>query len=254
MTVKTESDLEQTIGEPGEISIWLAAPPNRATDRWRKDRLKMLSADERIRHDTFRFQQDSDLYLCAHTLLRQALSAYTGIPPSSLWFQRDSLGKPALVSTTRGNTPQFNLTHTKGLAACIIAGTRPCGIDLELVQQKAELLNIADRWFTSEEVEQLKRLPGERRCEHFYSLWTLKEALLKAYGCGLQQPLNSFGFRFPANEHGTIELELVYQDPIFIGEPWHIELYSPLPGYRMAIAIAERSGPIPLIRQYWPGF
>ncbi|MDD4965749.1 4'-phosphopantetheinyl transferase superfamily protein [Halothiobacillus sp.] len=211
-----------------------------------------MSADERIRHDAFHSQQDRDLYLCAHTLLRHALSAHTEIPPSSLQFQRNPFGKPALVSTTRGELPQFNLTHTKGLAACIIAGTRPCGIDLELVQQKAELLKIADRWFSAEEVEQLQRLSGEWRYEHFYSLWTLKEALLKAYGCGLLQPLNSFGFRFPANEHGTIEL--VHQEHISTGESWHLELYSPLSGYRMAVAIAERSGPIPPIRQYWPEF
>lgn len=252
MTVRTASSVEQTIGEPGEISIWLAAPPNPATDQWRKGRLKILSANERIRHDAFHFQQDRDLYLCAHTLLRHALSAYTGIPPSSLRFQRAPLGKPTLVSTIPGDMPQFNLTHTKGLAACIIAGTRPCGIDLELVQQKAELLNIADHWFTAEEVEQLQRLSGEWRCEHFYSLWTLKEALLKAYGCGLQQPLNSFGFRFPANKHGTIEL--VHHNQTFTEGSWHLELHSPLSGYRMAVAIAERSGPIPVIRQYWPKF
>ncbi|MCL4526919.1 MAG: 4'-phosphopantetheinyl transferase superfamily protein [Gammaproteobacteria bacterium] len=211
-----------------------------------------MSADERIRHDAFHFQEDRDLYLCAHTLLRHALSVYTGIPSPSLRFQRDPLGKPALVSTSPGDTPQFNLTHTKGLAACIVAGTRPCGIDLELVQQKAEILNIADHWFTAEEVEQLEMLSGERRFEHFYSLWTLKESLLKANGCGLRQPLNRFGFRLPANEYGTIEL--VHQDQTFTGEMWHLKLYSPLSDYRMAVAIAERSGTIPLIRQYWPEF
>lgn len=252
MTVSTAPGEEQTIGELGEISIWLAAPPNPATDQWRKGRLKVLSADERVRHDAFHFQQDRDLYLCAHALLRHALSTYTRIHPSSLRFKRDPFGKPTLVSSTGGDTPQFNLTHTKGLAACIIAGTRSCGIDLELVQQKAELLNIADHLFTAEEVEQLQRLSGERRCEHFFSLWTLKEALLKAYGCGLQQPLNSFGFRFPASEHGTVEL--VHHDQTFTEGSWHLELHSPLAGYQMAVAIAEHSGSIPPIRQYWPEF
>jgi len=78
------------------------------------------------------------------------------------------------------------------VALYTIARERNLGIDVELIQTEFAGDEIAKRYFSAGEVNDLYSLAPEERAEGFYNCWTRKEAYLKARGLGLQIPLGSF--------------------------------------------------------------
>ena len=92
----------------------------------------------------------------------------------------------------------FNLSHTDGLVglATLSVPGRRLGFDVEPADRSVNL-DVADRFFRSEETTWLRSLPEAGRPEGFLRLWTLKEAFIKATGEGLVRDLASFWFRVP---------------------------------------------------------
>ena len=75
---------------------------------------------------------------------------------------------------------QFNLSHTRGLAACAIARDVSIGIDVECLERNTDWGSIAGRYFSRFETRALAALPVGERPERFFEDWTLKEAYVKA--------------------------------------------------------------------------
>ncbi|HTS12529.1 MAG TPA: 4'-phosphopantetheinyl transferase superfamily protein [Candidatus Limnocylindrales bacterium] len=86
----------------------------------------------------------------------------------------------------------FNLSHSHGLALVAICREREVGVDVELIRPEFGGEEIARRYFSQREVDELKRLPPELQAEGFFLCWTRKEAYIKAKGDGLHIPLDSF--------------------------------------------------------------
>lgn len=78
---------------------------------------------------------------------------------------------------------EFNVTHTKGLIACVICGNSRVGVDGEKIRDGVE--KTARKFMTKQEMAHFEALTGEEKKEYFFRIWTLKEALGKAYGCGI---------------------------------------------------------------------
>jgi phosphopantetheinyl transferase len=74
----------------------------------------------------------------------------------------------------------FNLSHAGGYAVAALARGREIGVDLESTVRKADIERLAARLF-SESEQALVRTGGR---EAFFTLWSQKEALMKAIGCG----------------------------------------------------------------------
>src|SRR5207253_10188751 len=91
-------------------------------------------------------------------------------------------GKPALAD---GDGLRFNVAHSHGLALVAVARGRELGVDLERVRPLPAAEAIARRFFSARERAVLDALPLRRRLDAFLSLWTRKEAFLKATGGGL---------------------------------------------------------------------
>lgn len=87
----------------------------------------------------------------------------------------------------------FNLSHTKGLCASIIAAGEPgweVGIDVETIRPYKE--KVAKRVCSDEEMEYICH--SDSKDKAFTKLWTLKEAYIKAIGTGLSFPLKEASF------------------------------------------------------------
>ena len=100
-------------------------------------------------------------------------------------------------------------------------------------------MRLADRYFSMEEVHDLRSVPESLQRERFLEYWTLKEAYIKAKGKGLSIPLEQFAFRITDN------LPLaVWFDPSLDDRPdgWCFLLARIAGRYGMALAVQRDPG------------
>jgi 4'-phosphopantetheinyl transferase len=197
-------------------------------DRAAIQRLTAELPEDEARHaGAFAFDSDRATYIAAHAMLRRVLRAVLGEEPR---FTRSALGRPELLPLAGNRTaPSFNLTHTRGFAACAVRHGAPVGIDAEDIRRPVEAAAIAARWYTPSERLLLGKLPPPRRTEMFFRIWTLKEAIVKATGHGLRIEPQRFAVD-PDGGHALIPAELG------IPTRWRLAEFSPLPHIRLAVA------------------
>jgi len=158
--------------------------------RWRS----MLNPEELARADRYHFAADSNIYTAAHALARFMLSEATGLSTRTWRYVAGEFGKPALAAEFSKWNLYFNISHTRGLAACAIA-SQEVGVDVERFHQSIDL-GTARHYFAPEEVRMLSSAAPGEQANIFFRLWPLKEAFIKATGEGLSRPLDSFSFSF----------------------------------------------------------
>lgn len=151
-----------------------------------------LSVDERQRASRFYFPRDRRRFVAGRGLLRDVLARYTNSHPAELHFTYNDYGKPQLHQSERANAIRFNLSHSKGIIVLAVSRERNVGIDIETLRGDTSILDVADSFFSRNEVLRLHALPTHLRCEAFYRCWVRKEAYIKARGMGLSIPLHSF--------------------------------------------------------------
>lgn len=83
----------------------------------------------------------------------------------------------------------FNISHS-GSYVVLAFGDRELGVDVECVGQAN--LKVAKRFFTGREYDHLMELGEAEQRDAFYRIWTGKEAVVKAAGCGLSLSPRSF--------------------------------------------------------------
>lgn len=131
----------------------------------------------------YEFLDDGMIYKEQHDaawrLLEDVLSDCYDIRLSDKNILEGKRGKPYFED----NCVRFNITHTKGLAACIICGNSEVGIDAEMIRDARE--KVIKKFMTDGEMGYFEKLREPERSEYFFQIWTLKEALVKAYGTGI---------------------------------------------------------------------
>lgn len=140
------------------------------------------SRDEQARAARFRRQSDGGRYLTAHGALRRILSGYLDCDPSTLRFEHQAWGKPALVDSEFA----FNLSHSGECALVAVARGRPVGVDVEQHRPIADLDGLVERVCTPEERAMFAAARVSERQDTFLGFWTRKEALAKMTGVGLR--------------------------------------------------------------------
>jgi 4'-phosphopantetheinyl transferase len=142
--------------------------------------------------------------LAARVLLRYSLAERRGCDLGSLTLHRNASGRPVLGPE---NGPEngisadgFNLSHCPGAAACAVLQTAPgeggrwqVGIDVEAVNARRPIGAMAERAFHRRECQRLfGQGDGPDLATDFTRIWTLKEAITKAVGLGLDVDFSSF--------------------------------------------------------------
>jgi 4'-phosphopantetheinyl transferase len=182
---------------PGEICIWKALL-DREPDIVR-NLAEVLSPDERARATRFHFARDRDRFIVGRGILRELLGAYLRSSPERIHFRYGLQGKPALDSDNGSSAIGFNVSHTRGLALFAFARGRQVGIDLECIRTDFKAEELAQRYFSESEREELSALSAASKAEAFFLCWTRKEAYIKACGEGLHTDLKSFGVTLTPN-------------------------------------------------------
>jgi 4'-phosphopantetheinyl transferase len=189
----------------GEIHIWRA---NLDIETPVLDRLKaVLSPDEQSRAARFHFAHDRDHFTACRGALRELLGAYLNISPGAVEFCYGLYGKPTLRVDDSQRWTRFNASHAGGLAVLAFSRGREVGIDLEPIMEAFPGEEIAARYFSAQELAELRALPLSQRSEGFSLCWTRKEAYAKALGLGLQIKLNSFSVSLTPGQPEALQSE-----------------------------------------------
>ncbi len=153
------------------------------------DEKKFKNKISKLRYEkikTLKKEKDKLLSLGAELLLNYAVQQYFPgvVEPVKYYYNKN--GKPFI----EGNPVYFSLSHSGNYSACAISDNE-IGIDIELMRDIN--LNIAKKFFTQKEYEYIISKP-EKRIEHFFDIWVLKESYMKATGYGLSLGLRNFSF------------------------------------------------------------
>jgi 4'-phosphopantetheinyl transferase len=128
--------------------------------------------------------------------LRSILSRYLNIAATDLVFSYGPQGKPVLPQ----HNISFNLSHSGELALLAIARRGDIGVDIEVIDPARATGDIAARYFSPAEQEQLQAFSGDERIRAFFHCWSRKESVIKALGEGLLCPLHSFDVNLAEHE------------------------------------------------------
>jgi 4'-phosphopantetheinyl transferase len=181
-----------------------------------------LSPDESERARRFHFDGDRVRYSIARGLLRALIGRYLACHPASISFRYDSFGKPHLAYPDAKLF--FNLSHSENIALYALTNAGELGIDVAWHDPRVQGEEIARRFFTSNECSFIQQGSPEASQEHFFYLWSRKEAYIKAISRGLSVPLNEFEIAASS----------------FVGG-FQIHSFRPCPDFSAAVAIP--SGP-----------
>jgi len=219
---------------PKEVHVWWSRTEEWIPNEVRNPALALLNAEERARHQRFYFDRDRDVFLAAHALKRALLSRYLGCAPDELTFEVGEYGRPEL---TGPGGLRFNLTHTRGLVACVVHDERDCGVDAEWRGRTPDLPALTKRCFVPEEIEGIDAQADPLR--RFFELWTLKESYIKARGMGMALPLQGFWFTGPGSPHEGFGAR---SDVEAAPKAWCFELHEPTPEHQLAVALHVDDG------------
>lgn len=183
------------------VRLWYAYPDDLLDIALAESCRSLLSRDEIQRLEFVRFEKDRREFLAGRVNLRVALSQCISVAPGEWRFRTNKWGKP---ETDPDCGLRFNVSHSSALAICAITRGINIGVDVESVDRSGEILSIATDVFSPAELAQFAALTSEEQADRNLSLWTLKEAWVKARGMGLSLPLTDFSFLF----HGPEQIRL----------------------------------------------
>lgn len=215
-----------------EVHVWHANLDEHAADSLQF----LLTEDEVSRANRFHFARDRNHYIVARGLLRKLLAGYLGTGAGDLRFAYAEKGKPALEEAQQ-SLFNFNLAHSHGRAIYAFSLGRELGVDLEFMRKDLAGDKIAERFFSSREVDTLSTVPAELRKEAFFNCWTRKEAYIKARGEGLSMPLAEFDVSLAPGE--PVALLRNHKEPAEVRR-WTMQSISVSSGYVAALVVEGR--------------
>lgn len=232
----------QSLVHGHEVHVWLVMTDHLTDERRLASYHALMNADERERNSRFVFPNGRREHLVTRALVRTTLSHYhPAIDPRDWQFSTNPFGRPDVAGPTCEPRLRFNLSHTDGLIACVVAVDREVGIDVENVTRRnLDEMDIADQVFSATEIAELRALPAVAQPDRFFDYWTLKESYIKARGLGLQLPLDQFSFHL--GDDAPIRISFgpgITDDPM----RWQFDLQRPTPSHRLALAISRQHEP-----------
>lgn len=172
--------------KPPNIDVWFYEPA--ACTEKADELIHTLSSDEQACAKNSRRR---DGYIKQKAALRRILSSYLAEAPHQIKLSKTAEGKPYI----EGEPLQFSVSHSQNLWVCAVGYTDSLGVDIECIKRVRDLSGIATRYFHPDESAAFQLLGEAKQPSYFYSRWTLKEAFLKALGCGIAGGLHHINIK-----------------------------------------------------------
>ena len=174
-----------------ECQVWWATPRHRLA--WHDG---LLDGAEHARRDRLRRAGDRDRFSVAVALTRIVLGAHLGVAPTQVSIDRTCPrcdlphGKPRLM----GSPPavEFSISHSADrIAVAMAAGGTAVGVDVEELARSEDVAELSRLVLSSPELAELARFDPKEHGAVLLRYWTRKEAIVKATGDGLNEPLTN---------------------------------------------------------------
>ncbi|VVE25160.1 4'-phosphopantetheinyl transferase family protein [Pandoraea anhela] len=153
-----------------------------------------LSSDEHFRMSRLHKAEDRARFAAVRASLREALGRELGVPPGDIVFETDANGRPGLVG---GAALDFNVSHAGQWGMLAYSRNVRVGVDIERLDAVADPRSLWNICLHAEEQRallmrsfQLAGRGGGAQAA-FHWIWSLKEAVFKALGTGLQDGLTA---------------------------------------------------------------
>lgn len=160
-----------------------------------KNLYRVLSPDEKERAKRFSIKSAREQFIVSRGMLRTMLGKRVGCDPRRLVFAYGPHGKPCLDAVLSGlklKAPlHFSVSHSNGV---VIIGIGICevGADVEKKRKVVNVKRVAARILSPLELRAFQKLDVKLQHDVLLRIWTYKEAVIKALGCGFTMPVRSF--------------------------------------------------------------
>jgi len=161
--------------------VWWTVPDRTAIDH------PLLDATERARCSAYRHEVDAARHATGRVLLKRVVASWCGTRPEEVRVVPESGGRPRVVLETSNVAPWVSVTHA-GQVVGVALSEQPCGLDVQDLAAIDPVIG-SDLVYSRAERDTLAALPTEQRAEAACSWWVAKEAVLKAAGCGVVEPM-----------------------------------------------------------------
>lgn len=164
-----------------EVHVWEAD-----LDRGPWPPLRGLPRAERERGERLRRPLSRRRWVAARWALRGVLGHYLGARPAAIELRVEVGGKPRLADPAA--PLRFNLSHSRGLAAVIVAREREVGVDVEWIDRWRDVEALAASALGGAGRREVRAAPAAARAAAFHLAWARREAIGKCFGVGLATP------------------------------------------------------------------
>jgi phosphopantetheinyl transferase len=172
-----------------------------------------LSASEQRTYERLRFPKRREEWLLgrwtAKQLLRRSLEGYRDLALSAIDVGADPDGAPYLSVPGEGRLPvSLSISHRAGRAVCALspALSPSIGVDLERVEPRAKAF--VDDFYTAGEAARVWACAPHVRDTLVTVMWSVKEAVLKAFREGLRLDTRAVEVRHVAGlEADPVDIE-----------------------------------------------
>lgn len=193
---------------------------------------RTLATDERDRAGRYVFARDRNRFVSGRGLLRAILGTYLEMEPAQVRFVYGPHGKPALSGSCH-----FNVAHCEDLLLVALTRVCPVGIDVERIRALDDAEELAVRFFSPGEIAQLKKVSKDQQAAAFFSLWTRKEAYLKATGQGISELLSQIEVSFLDGQPAKV---ISISGSPQAAAQWTLKELTPARHFKAALAAAAK--------------
>ena len=182
--------------------------------------LSWLDEGERSRRERFRHDGRRRQYTLCRAALRAILCDRLGCGNEELSFVESERGKPHALLRGAPAPVSSSVSHSGVHGLLAVARYGRLGVDVEERVARKDLDALMEAVLAPEERAEIVAAGAGERIGRFYGLWTIKEAVVKALGTGLQLDLAAFEVP-PAMRRGVTTGE--FRFPHLPAVTWRVE-------------------------------
>ena len=157
--------------------------------------LTWLDEEERSRWRRFKYERPKREFALCRAALRSILCCRLGCDNEQLSFGAFEHAKPFAQVDRKAASVSFNVSHSGKHGLIAFSPQGRLGVDVEERVTSLDLDGISEIVFGSDEQADFASAREPEKPRLFFTLWTLKEALIKALGTGFS--LNPSRFEIP---------------------------------------------------------